>query len=60
MVDTVIVQRRREDGQTEAAVGFGLWDLGEICSKVNWLFNYIYFGLQPSTWIHGVKHNFVF
>ena len=37
MVDTVIVQRPSEDGQTEAAVGFGLWDLGEICSKPNWL-----------------------
>lgn len=35
MVDAVIVQRPREDGQTEAAVGFGLWDLEEICSKPN-------------------------
>ena len=34
MVAAVIVLRPREDGQIEAAVGFGLWDLGGV-SKSN-------------------------
>lgn len=59
MVAALTVQWSREDGQIEAAVDlvYGSWWGGYGGSfairSTNSFFNYLYFGLQPSNWMHG-------